>query len=1058
MWAYRLVSNTMKKLILSLSVLLISGSLAAAQKAERKKMADLTLKKISAQLPQAKGGMQQQKIVPRDMNVIKPPRSSKFFYADSDLKKEYNKLIDQEIEKLYKLSQKYKTSKSRGEIWLRLAERYVEKGKIIEFATQDAYDKNIKLWEQKKISKKPVLPKAPGKKFYLRAIQAYEWFVRDFPKDAKVPQALYFLGYSNFEIGNENRGESYYKELTQRFPSSVYVDESHFALGEFYFEKEKWDDAIEEYGRLISKKSARLYTFSLYKTAWCQFRQGKYNQAVDNLERVIRLGDSNAAAAEGIKEVNTIRLKEEAIKDYVAFYSQTGKFEQAQGDFFKATNSEKLTIELLEALAYRYSYSGNVAASAYLFKKLIVHDPEAEKAAKYQYQIVQDYLNINSIKNFKSELTLWIEKYGPNSAWASRNAGKPETVTEMANLQETTLRNHTLRLHQTAVSVKTDYSRGLAADSYKMYLHFFPTSPKHGEMRFFLAELLFDMREYEKAAQQYQWVAQNDKTSQYYEKSVINNVLALEKLMPSDAKLEDQRQKAKDKTTKIAYAPEVKKFEQACIIYLQAFPKGEKADEIRKRLGAIYYVHQDYEPALNIYRGIIKDFPNSKDAPIAAEYIMDIHNNRKDLDTYVKEAEVLLKNPTISKSEVGKDIRQNLNKVSFLRADTLSQSGKHAEAAKAFDSFAATHKGSPQEFSAILNAARNYDKAADVPNAMKNYERVLMFPGKGNDSYKQEVRSTLADMYKKMGNLEKAAQFYEQYAREEAGSKTKGASTNVKNALTNASILWYALGRESETLRAFATLDKMSTEREQTERHFLKAEMYMQKKNTNKAIYHYDQFLKLGWRDTAQAIKAMFTIGDVYAQKRQNGQAKQWFEKTVAFYKERKGKVGTKYAAQAKFWLSEKYLDDMRNIKMGSSEKTMKIGLDNLKALHKNLLTNLAEVIKYDYGPMIVAALASEAASYEVFGNAYKNLQVPKEYAAPEAAKQFKEFANKEAEGYIGKAKGAYKVAFEKGLALEAYGEPLLESARAYHRLAPEESKNAGEITTVGNLLDRVNL
>lgn len=1023
-----------------------------AQNAERKKMAELTLKKLSEQLPQAKGGMTQQKIVPRDVTIIKPPRSNKFFYSDNVLKKEYNSLIDQEIDKLYKLSQKYKTSKSRGEIWLRLAERYVEKGKIIEFAAQDNYDKRIKLWEQKKISQKPSLPRDPGKKYYLRAIQANEWFIRDFPKDAKVPQALYYLGYSNFEIGNEKRGESYYKELVERFPASVYVDESLFALGEHYFEKEKWQDALDQYGRLVAKKSTRLYSFSLYKTAWCQHRQGKYELAVKNLERVIRLGDSKQAAAEGIKEVNTIRLKEEAIKDYVAFYSQTGKFQEAQGDFYKATNNEKSTLDLMEALAYRYSYSGNVTASTYLFKKLIIYDDEAEKAAKYQYQIVQDYLNINSIKNFKEELVLWIEKYGPESAWASKNAAKKDIVTEMAALQETTLRNHTLRLHQTAISVKTEYTRVLAADSYKMYLKYFNKSAKHTEMRFFYAELLFDMQAYEKAAAQYQWVAQNDKQSQYYEKSVINNVLSLEKLMPKDAVLEQQRQKHKDKLTKIDFTPEVKKFEQACLIYLAAFPKGEKSDQIRRRLGAIYYVHNDYEPALSVYRGIVKDQPNSKDAPIAAEYILDIHKTRNDLDTYSKEALELLKNPTIAKSDVGKDIKINLNKVNFLRADTLSKSGKHAEAAAAFETFATVHKGSEQEFSAIFNAAVNHEKANNIPEAMKLYEKVLTFGGKGNDGIKQEVRNSLAELYKKMGNLEKAAGYYEQFAKAEKGVK-------AKNAVTNASLLWYSLGRESDTLRTFAVLDKTSTEREITDRHFLKAEMYLHKKNHGKAIYHYDQFLKLGWKDPAKALKAMYTIGDIYAQKKQNSQAQQWFEKTLAFYKEGKGKAGVKYAAQAKFWLSEKYLGQMQAVNLGTAEKTIAAGLTKMKALQEEMLKkHLSEVIKFDYGPSIVAALAAEGKSYEIISNAFKKSPTPKEYSTPDSAKQFRQMADNTANEFSLKAKAAYKGAFEKGLQIEAYGDPLLESARSFHRLAPDESKNAGETTTVGNLLDRVNL
>ena len=185
----------------------------------------------------------------------------------------------------------------------------------------------------------------------------------------------------------------------------------------------------------------------------------------------------------------------------------------------------------------------------------------------------------------------------------------------------------------------------------------------------------------------------------------------------------------------------------------------------------------------------------------------------------------------------------------------------------------------------------------------------------------------------------------------------------------------------------------------------------------------------------------MYTIGDVYAKKGQNTQAKQWFEKTVAFHRERKGKVGTKYAAQAKFWLSEKYLAEMKNIKLGVTEKSIVDGFQRLKAQQKTLLTNLAEVIKYDYGPSIVAALAAEAESYRVISDAFKKSPVPREYSNPEQAKQFRKLADDEAAGFMQKAKGAYKTAFEKGLALEAYGEPLLNSARAYHQLAPEESR-----------------
>ncbi len=1047
--------NKIVKNLLVLSVLVtVNPAFSQTPKShsERKKLAEMTLKKLSEQLPQSKP-LSGEKVVPRDVSVIKPPRSSRFFTDDNALKAEYNKLIDQEIDRLYNLSKKYKTSKSRGEIWLRLAERYVEKGKIIEFKAQDDYDKKVKLWEEKKIANKPVMPKNPGKGYYLRAIQAYEWFVRDFPKDKKIPQALYFLGYSNFEVENTKKGEGYYRELTENYPGSAYVDESHFALGEYYFEKENWNEALEQYGRLVNKKAARLRGFSLYKTAWCQYRMGKYDLAVDTLEKVIRQGEAREDAEEGIKEVNTLRLREEAIKDYVAFYAQTGKYEQAQSDFFKTTNSEKKTIELLDALAYRYSYSGNVVASTYLFKKLINHNPEGEKAAKYQYQIVQDYLNVNNLKMFKAELSVWIEKYGKDSEWARINAGKPEVVKETYNLQETTLRNHTLRLHQTAISVKTDFTRQTAADSYKMYLFYFKDSAKHSEMRFFLAELYFDMKDYEKAGQQYLWIAENDKKSPYFEKAVVNNVLAMEKLLPSDAKMEQQRSGAKDKIEKIAYEPGVKRFEKASLLYLQNFPKGDKAPEIRKRLGAIYYAHNDYEPALGIFRGIIKENPNSKDAPLAAEYILDIHNNKKDIESYYKEATELLKNPTIAKSTVGKEIRDNLNKIAFLRADNLSKAGKNLEAAKAFESFSVDHASSTQAFSAIFNAGVNYEKAGNVNESLRMYERVLGNPAKDKETenLKQEVRISMAEMSKKMGNLEKAATYYDQYAKGATGVK-------AKNATNNSALLWVALGKMPQAMAAYAALEKVSTAKEKIDLNYDKAVMYAAKKDTAKAIFHYDQFLQGGWREPTKSLKAMFYIGDTYAKKGQMTLAKQWFERVIAFNKERGGKVGAKYASQAKLWLARKYIQEMREVRLGTSEKSIVDGFQRLKSLQKTLVTNLAEVIKYDYGPAIVGALATEAESYEIISKAFSTSPVPREYAKGDQAKQFKDLANQEAAGFLTKAKATYKAAFEKGLSLEAYGEPLLQSARAYHRLAPEESKNAGEVTNVGNLLDKVNL
>ena len=129
-----------------------------------------------------------------------------------------------------------------------------------------------------------------------------------------------------------------------------------------------------------------------------------------------------------------------------------------------------------------------------------------------------------------------------------------------------------------------------------------------------------------------------------------------------------------------------------------------------------------------------------------------------------------------------------------------------------------------------------------------------------------------------------------------------------------------------------------------------------------------------------------------------------------------------------------------------------------MKALQKTLVRDMAKVIKYDYGPMVVAALAAEAESNEIIGNRFKNLPVPKEYAKGEVRKQFQGMADKQAGEFLNKAIVSYRSAFEKGISLKAFGPEMLSSAQALYRLDPKGFNQAGEVNEVGQLVDMVGI
>ncbi len=1038
------------------SLVFTSGEGFAQSPGKRKKMGNLTLRKLKSQIPKSQS-LRKNDIPVRNVGLIKPPTSSNFYVYDDDPRKtEYNRLIDEEIKRLYRLSKRYRRSRSRGEIWLRLGERYIEKAQIIDFKLQDNYDKKLKAYHAHKTKIRPRPPsRRPVRAYHKRAIRLYEWYIRDFPKDHKVPQALYFLGYNNFEIGNLQKGEQYYLQLTKDYPKSVYVSESHFALGEFYFEREKWKEALTQYMKVVKRRRSRLHSFALYKVSWCYYRLQQYKKALAILVKVIKVGaQADSQTVEGTRAIDKLRLAKEATSDFVSFYERTGRYKQAYDDFMEITGNENKTRKMIGQLAYRYSYSGNLKFSYYLFKQLINLYMKDSKSSEYQYQIVQDFGATGRIQSFRKELAYWIDEFGLESEWAQANKDKPEVVKKSFELQESTLRNSTLSLHNQAVSNKAEYSMKLATYSYKMYVHYFKKSKNYIEMMFFYAELLYDFKKYKKAAINYERVAKLAPKGKYFEKAVTNGVLAREKQLPSDEQMAVLQKNLSSKMDKIPLSSEVKAFLNASAFYLKHFPKGEKSLQIRRRLGLVYYAHNHFDFTIRILREIEKERPKSKDVILVAEIISDIHLLRNDLIHYLKEGYEFLRNPVIAGSDYGKKLRVNLEKARFLMADNFSKNGNYLKAAKAFESFAADNPGSTQAHFALFNSASNYAKAGVVFNSIRMYKKVIAKSGKGlKISLSQEARNSLGEMYKKLGQLKESALYYESYGKNASGGK-------AINAVFNAAVIWDALNQYKRAFNAYnlyASLDKVKGVQEAT---WAKAEMYRRQKIYPKAIYQYDKFTQSNSPDLDRTIKALFYIGDFHRNLGRVKISREWYQKVLRVVggSSKATKLGAKYAAQVQYHLSKGDLDEMKRVKLGHTDASITAGLNKMKAIQKTLIRNMARVIKYDYGPYVVAALAAEGESYKIIGDTFKNIPVPREYSKGEVAKKFKAMARKQAKGFYDKAVLSYRNAFDKGLSLRAYSREMILSARALYHLDPEEFTNAGEIGDIGQLIDTMGI
>lgn len=1005
--------------------------------------------KTQSALPKVKKTAPPTPMAHENLLKIKPPSRSSLYYEEGTNEAALEKITDQGINQLYKLSQQFKTSKRRGELWLRLAELYVEKARLIEYRLQQVYDAKLHEFQTGKTKKKPSLDLHASQDYNRKAVQLYEWFLRDFPKDPKIDQALFFLGYNYFELEQAEKGKDFYKRLTNEFPRSSYVEESNFALAEYYFDREKWSDALKYYEAVANNKRARLYSFALYKLAWCQYKTGKVKEALLSLEKVIRAGrvakGSQDSSASG---VGRIRLATEAQKDLVVFYAESGTAANAKA-YFEEIAGGKATFGLLEKLAYYYTDTGNREGARYIFRELIQERPNAPKAYDYQYQIVSMYTSTDKGEVFKAELYNWIQNYSPDSEWARANAKDKDLIAKAHQLIETTLRNHVLQMHQTAQNSRVPQAQKNAKAGYELYFQTFKEGAHLDEMHFFYGELLFDMGEYDLAASHYALVAENFPKSKYYEKAVLNTVLAREKALPKE---EELKKNVGDRVEAIAFNQNIKGFETAAIRYVKTFPKGENVPAIKYKLGALYYYHNQFDKALESFNDIIKQYPKSQYAQYSANLTLDIFNLRKDYGGLEKAGKEILNNPDLANSSVGAEVKGVLRRAEFKKAQDLEAQKDYAGAAASYEEFVKKNPSSELGFSAAYNAAVNYERAGDLGKAISMYGVVIADKSNKNDKLKKDSSRFIAALYERTGQYQRAAEAFENYAAKNAKDKEATAMWY------NAAVIRDGMNSYTAALNDYVKYTDKARYTEKFEAIFLQAKLWERRGNITRAQDLYKQYYDARPKNASQLIEAAYMVATIHAKKNHKSDAEDWFKKVIYQQKHlstAENPVGASYAAEAKYMFVAKTFDDLRAIHIPANPAKQARAVQEKLAMLNKLKEQLKEVIRYDDAYQVVNSLALIGQAYQHMAASIYNVPLPKGLDA-EGMKQYKAGVDKVAQPFTDEAIKNYEAAIEKGFKLEGYNEGLKSAERELGRLKKDRFQDFGEKTASTKVTDLI--
>ncbi len=725
--------------------------------------------------------------------------------ADVEKESLADKKRDEQIEQAKKIIPKIEDGNpQKADLLFQLAELYWEKSQYLNRREMLAFFKSQEDAEARRNRGEKVAdPKEDHRESELyrsETMRLYETVLREYPTYERKDEVLFDLAKNQYETGKKDQAIKRYEELLKSYPSSRFVADTYVELGNHYFEVANiLEKARFYYEKAYASSNLRIKAYALYKLAWCDFNAGNHEQALAKLEQTVDLAEKQG------KEKAFTDLKNEALSDSVRMFVQLNRADDAIA-YYKAHAGKKKQISLTGKLAYALADAGHHDNAIKTFRYLLNDNPVSEAAPDWQQSIIKSYEGLRQRDNVKAEVKKLAELYRPGSTWWQANISKKDVLRNGFNVAEEAMRTTVTEYHQEAQKTKEVKTYRLARDIYKEYVDAFASSDDENfvadqafNLKFYYAEILWALEEWEPAAKQYDGVvnfkipnrsdAKEIANEKYRQSAAYNSILAYDKLVKIERgvlqksdlketeKVEENKKKgnvekqakvtkrtAKDLEEKPLTAFE-DKLVAACDTYNKLFPKNPDEVDISYQAAVVYYDKNHFVEAARRFGDVINKYPEEKRSAEAADLSMAVLEEKEEWLELNKLSRSFKANAKLAKpgTDFTKRVAAIVEGSQYKYIDEVVYK-KEKDAAKASDLFIAFVAEFPKSENAdraltysmlIAREANQLDKAISVG------ERVLKeYP---TTSFDLKVKNSLAYFYEKMANFEKSAQMYENF-------------------------------------------------------------------------------------------------------------------------------------------------------------------------------------------------------------------------------------------------------------------------------------------------------
>lgn len=763
-----------------------------------------------------------------------------------------SKAEDKAIESLQVLLKKKKGTSQEPDLLYRLAELYMRKAKTGRFFDLNRDSKSLKT------TSFPIPPQK-GKDWIRKASQTYFEIEKKFPQFSEMDGVLFNNAFANQQLGDLKNSEVLYKKLLDKYPNSPLVPDGLIALGELLYDQTRFREAKASFENVERFPDSKVYSYGLYKLAWTLYNMKSSQEAVDKLVEVVK---KNPPKIEDSRQYN---LRQEALRDLVLFIADRVQGQDVYDFFKKITTSEELGQAMVNVAKLYESYSREKDIHLFMNKFL-----EQEKTHAFRLKAHMILVDANETLKKRDQVLKDLEEGSKlcdlDSSWKAR-----QEQTFALETCENDFRKTSLEIAQKWWDIwlknknHVEFSK-LTERALRLILKNDDPDKPDFKTRYALAELLFQLNQYDEASQQYERVGKTSTEPTMVHDADYAALFSVQKSIEKD--------KSKSKQERL---------KNLSFYYIQKHPKGQFALPVQLQIAIGEYEANNDKEAEKYLTTLVSQTSNKDVRKKSQDLMLDIYNLRKNYTDLKKLAALYLKDADTQ------DRKNTLQKIyeeaHYSEIQTALQDKPKIQVSEMLVEFRKTHPQSSLSKEALWQAlSLAYSDGYSVKAADLSQSFVQQYP---EDKRNQDALKESAQAYLDTGRVDQALEVYQKILKQASVDQKR----KIQDIIVDLQIL------QKQNTEARKTLKEIMTQVSASEKRKLQDRFLTTFADHEKSSAEYKQFEQLLLSQGVEPLSTQYLTKI----SRQHLENRQWTQAFQTATKIMTRDVGMEHRAEARY-------------------------------------------------------------------------------------------------------------------------------------------------------------